>query len=153
MWYIPAYATGFINKYSFTVNNDSKDPTNVKQAVPFFMVLSIEQSLDFYMNGLGFELKAKWEPRDSIEWCWLQMDDAAIMLQEYRNNPPAEKRGIGVSVCFMCEDALKIYHEAITRGISPEEPFVGNDLWVVGVKDPDGYNIFFESPTDVPRYA
>jgi hypothetical protein len=28
---------------------------------------------------------------------------------------------------------------------------VGNNLWVVQLKDPDGYNIFFESPTDVPE--
>jgi hypothetical protein len=34
-------------------------------------------------------------------------------------------------------------------GLSASEPFVGNNMWVVGLKDPDGYNIFFESPTDV----
>lgn len=124
---------------------------NVKQAVPFFMVLNMEQSLDFYRNGLGFELKNKWEPRGSIEWCWIQMGDAALMLQEYRINAPTEKRGVGVSVCFMCKDALKIYHDAVSKGLMPGEPFVGNNLWVVGLKDPDGYNIFFESPTDVPE--
>ena len=136
--------------------SDLNSNVNVQQAVPFFMVVNMENSLDFYIKGLGFELKNKWVPRGSIEWCWLQLGDAAIMLQEYRNSPPTEKLGEGVSICFMCADALKIYEEIRARGLVPEEPFVGNNLWVVQLKDPDGYKIAFESPTDVPeetRYA
>jgi lactoylglutathione lyase len=132
-------------------SNDLPDPPNVKQAVPFFMVTKMDSSLGFYINGLGFELKDKWEPRGTIEWCWLQLGGAAMMLQEYRTNVPAEKLGVGVSVCFMCENALSIYEYILARGISVTEPFVGNNLWVVGVTDPDGYNLFFESPTDVPE--
>ena len=136
--------------------SDLNSNVNVQQAVPFFMVVNMENSLDFYIKGLGFELKNKWVPRGSIEWCWLQLGNAALMLQEYRNSLPTEKLGEGVSICFMCEDALKIYEEIRARGLVPEEPFVGNNLWVVQLKDPDGYKIAFESPTDVPaetRYA
>ena len=116
------------------------------------MVINIDKSLDFYIKGLGFELKHKWEPHGRIEWCWLQFDDASIMMQEYRTNIPAEKRGEGVSVCFICEDALKIYNAIISRALSTSsEPFVGNNAWVVELKDPDGYNILFESATDVPE--
>ena len=123
---------------------------NVRQAVPFFMVTNMERSLQFYIDGLGFELKMKWEPRGSIEWCWLQFDLASLMLQEYRDNQPEGKLGVGMSVCFMCDDALEIYSQIISRGISVNaEPFVGNQLWVVGVNDPDGYAVFFESPTEV----
>ncbi len=50
----------------------NEDQLNVKQAVPFFMVLNIELSLDFYRTGLGCELKASWKPEGRIEWCWLQ---------------------------------------------------------------------------------
>ena len=131
------------------MKNDLESNSNVKQSVPFFMVTNMDRSLNFYINGLGFELKMKWEPRDKIEWCWLQIDNASLMLQEYRNNTPAEKLGVGVSTVFMCDDALKIYKEIISHGLSPDEPFVGNNLWVVRLKDPDDYNIFFESPTDV----
>lgn len=133
------------------MTNYSDNSGNVQQAVPFFMVINMDKSLAFYMNGLGFELKIKWEPAGTIEWCWLQIGKASLMLQEYRNHAPAESRGVGVSVAFMCEDALKIYREAIAHGLSPAEPFVGNNFWVVECKDPDNYNIFFESPTDVPE--
>ena len=30
-------------------------------------------------------------------------------------------------------------------------PFVGNHMWVTGLRDPDGYQLYFESPTDVPE--
>ena len=128
------------------------DSYNVKQAVPFFMVADMTGSLMFYINGLGFELKNTWEPKGKIEWCWLKLGTASIMLQEYREQIPEIKRGEGVSVCFMCEDALAIYLQCKAKGliVSPE-PFVGNNLWVVGLRDPDGYNIYFESPTDVPE--
>ena len=131
--------------------NSNFNTPNVKQAVPFFMVVDIQKSLDFYVNGLGFTLRNKWEPRGKIEWCWLQLDEASLMLQEYRIVPDIDKLGEGVSICFMCEDALKIYEQVTSRGLLPSEPFVGNNLWVVQLKDPDGYNIHFESPTEVPE--
>ncbi len=57
--------------------------------------------------------------------------------------------GQGVSICFMCADALAIYHDVTSRGISATRPFVGNGLWVTSVTDPDGYRLDFESPTEV----
>jgi len=127
---------------------------NVKQAVPFFMVTDIEASLRFYVDGLGAVMTNHWIPERHIEWCWLQMGNAALMLQEYRQlehhaGRPDGPLGQGVSVCFMCADAITIYHELIARGISAQRPFVGNGLWVTSVQDPDGYRLDFESPTDV----
>jgi hypothetical protein len=59
------------------MNNDLKSNSNVKQAVPFFMVTNIDDSLTFYIKGLGFTIKHQWEPRGKIEWCWLQLDEAS----------------------------------------------------------------------------
>jgi lactoylglutathione lyase len=123
---------------------------NVEQAVPFFMVTNMEASLRFYLDGLGFELTKKWTPRGRIEWCWLQLGGAALMLQEYsKDRVPEGKLGVGVSVCFQCKDALALYHAFTSRGIQPKNPFVGNGMWVTIVSDPDGYKLDFESPTDV----
>jgi len=46
--------------------------SNVKQAVPFFAVSDIEQSLRFYIDGLGFEMINKWIDNGKLRWCWLQ---------------------------------------------------------------------------------
>jgi lactoylglutathione lyase len=138
----------------------SPTSVNVKQAVPFFGVTNMEASLRFYVDGMGFTMKHSWIPnRDEdkpdgrIRWCWLELGNAAIMLQEFLpERRPKETLGTGASVCFMCEDALALYREFKSRGIQTRKrPFVGNRLWVVALTDPDGYHIEFESPTDAPE--
>jgi catechol 2,3-dioxygenase-like lactoylglutathione lyase family enzyme len=126
---------------------------NVQQAVPFFMVSNIEASLRFYVDGLGFRRTKKWIVDGKIRWCWLEIGRVAIMLQEYGTDSPltTAKLGEGVSVCFQCKDALAIYHETVARGLKPKTPFVGNNMWVTILTDPDGYKLDFESPTDVPE--
>jgi lactoylglutathione lyase len=142
----------------------SATSVNVKQAVPFFGVTNMESSLRFYVDGLGFKMQNFWipdrpgdNPDGRIRWCWLQLGDAAIMLQEFRPQHRPEGRtketlGTGASVVFMCEDSLALYREFKSRGVQPRKrPFVGNRLWVVPLTDPDGYRIEFSSPTDAPE--
>jgi len=132
--------------------------TNVKQAVPFLGVTNMESSLKFYVNGLGFQIQKQWIPEGDghypgegrVIWCWLQLGEAAIMLQEFPpEGRPKEALGCGVNLCFQCEDALALYREFKARGIGVRSrPFVGNRMWVVPLTDPDGYRLEFESPTD-----
>ena len=132
---------------------------NVKQAVPFFGVTNMEASMRFYIDGLGFKMKRQWipdraqdKPDGRIRWCWLELGEAAIMLQEFLpERRPKETLGAGVNICFQCEDALALYREFTSRGIQTSRPSVGNRLWVVGLTDPDGYRIEFSSPTDAPE--
>src|SRR5580700_816412 len=139
------------------MNSETKTEANVQRAVPFFRVSNIEKSLRYYVDGLGFQMTNKWIDEGKLGWCWLELGGAALMLQEFRKEGhdswrPSGKLGEGVNICFMCEDALAIYHEATRRGIKVRRnPFVGNALWVVPFADPDGYRVDFESPTDVPE--
>jgi catechol 2,3-dioxygenase-like lactoylglutathione lyase family enzyme len=139
------------------MNIETKIEDGVKQAVPFFMVSNIEESLRFYVDGLGFEMTQKWIDQGKLQWCWLQYGGAALMLQEFRKEKrerllsEAKILGAGVSIYFICEDALAIYREVAARGIEAEKPFVGNGMWVTSMSDPDGYKTFFESLTDVPE--
>ncbi|MGO8985722.1 MAG: VOC family protein [Terriglobales bacterium] len=139
------------------MNTETKAETGVMQAVPFFAVANIEESVRFYVDGLGFAMTRQWVPEGKLQWCWLELGGAALMLQESRKEV-SERRaregkvpGIGVSIYFICEDALAIYREVTSRGIKAERPFVGNGMWVTSMSDPDGYKIFFESTTDVPE--
>ena len=129
---------------------------NVQQAVPFFGVQSIEASIRFYVAGLGFTMTKKWIHEGKLRWSWLERGGAALMLQEFwkeghHAGAPEGKLGQGVSICFMCQDALAFYREVTSRGIQAKRPFVGNGLWVTNVSDPDGYQLCFESPADAPE--
>jgi lactoylglutathione lyase len=129
---------------------------NIKQTVPFLAVSNMEASLHFYVDGLGFEITNQWMPRGKIEWCSLQRGGGTLMLQEshkegFHEWVPGSKVGVGVSIVFICEDALAMYNEFIGNGLEVSEPFVGNGMWVVSLKDTDGYSVEFESLTDVPE--
>ncbi|MGN6186752.1 MAG: VOC family protein [Thermoanaerobaculia bacterium] len=118
---------------------------NVQQAVPFFSIRSMSASVAFY-ETLGFAVTKRWIDDGRMKWCWLQREGAALMLQEFDNHP--EKPGDGVTICFICEDALALYRDWKSRGLTPRRPFVGNAMWVVEIADPDGYKLIFESDTD-----
>jgi lactoylglutathione lyase len=134
----------------------TKIANNIELAVPFFAVRNIQNSVRFYTEGLAFEMKKQWTPKGKLQWCWLERDSIAIMLQEFRteghdSRPPLNNPGEGVSICFQCKDALALYREFTSRGIQASEPQVGNNMWITVIKDPDGYTLDFESATDVPE--
>jgi lactoylglutathione lyase len=135
---------------------ETKTEPNVKRAVPFFGVSNIEESVRYYVDGLGFEMINQWIDDGKLRWRWLERGGAALMLQEFwkeghHSNVPEGKVGEGVSICFICEDALALYRELRSRGIQASKPFVGNGMWVTSLSDPDGYRLMFESCTDAPE--
>lgn len=126
---------------------------NIKETVPFLFVSNIENSLEFYVSGLGFEIQQKWIPKEKIEWCMLKLDTASLMLQEHRKMTEGliqdeGKVGVGISIYFMCEDAIAIYKELRAKNRQVSKPFVSNGMWLISIKDPDGYSLHFESLTD-----
>jgi len=129
---------------------------NVQRAVPFFWVHDLEASCRFYVDGLGFKVAKQWIDEGKLRWCWIELGETAIMLQEFwreghHRNVPETTVGVGVSIAFICEDALALYRDFKARGIEATRPSVGNGMWVTQLVDPDGYNLLIESPTDVPE--
>ena len=130
---------------------------NVSAVVPLLMVSSMERSLAFYVDGLGFTVQNRWIPDGHLRWCWLSLGGAALMLQEATGSSrqritEAGTLGNGAALYFQCTDALVVFREAASRGIHAlHEPQVGNFAWEIFFADPDGYKINFSSPTDVPE--
>jgi hypothetical protein len=80
----------------------------------------MQASLRFYVDGLGFRMTKQWLDDGKLRLCWLELGEAAVMLQGFRAEgddawAPEGKVGIGVTVCFICEDALAIDHDAVAR--------------------------------------
>ena len=135
----------------------SEDPAdNVTGVAALLMVTSMERSLAFYVDGLGFTIHNRWIPDGKLRWCWMSLGGAALMLQEAvestrQKMTAAGKLGNGSALYFQCKDAVAIYRQAKERGIAGREPQVGNFNWEVFLHDPDGYSINFCSPTDLPE--
>ena len=138
------------------MNASSNADVNVTQVVPLLLVSSMERSLAYYVEGLGFVMKNKWVVEGRIRWCWMELGGAAMMLQGFvphgdRSWLSFGQVGQGLSLNFVCQDALAFYREVKSRGIEASEPRVGNSMWETRLHDPDGYSLNFESPTDVPE--
>ena len=127
---------------------------NISEVVPFLAVKDVNESIEFYVEGLGFEFVNKWIEKGELRWCHLKLGGAGVMLQQFETKGPDSRRfsrnkGEGITLCFFCDDAVEFYHELVKRKIGASEPFVGNALWVTRVKDPDGYDLLFESATEI----
>ena len=135
---------------------ETKIEPSLKQAIPFFWVMNIEESVRYYTDGLGFKMTKQWMDEGKLRWCWLERGVAALMLQEFwkegqHKNLPTGKLGEGIKICFICEDAVALYREIKSRGIEASNPNVGNGMWVTSLTDPNGYGIEFESYTNAPE--
>jgi lactoylglutathione lyase len=138
------------------MNAASNANRNVKEVVPFLHVSSMELSVRFYLDGIGFTMNHKWVVEGKLRWCWLSIGNASLMLQEFPKEGhdswvSSGRVGAGVSLYFICEDAVTMYRELKSRSIQASEPQVGNAMWVTGLSDPDGYRLYFESATDTPE--
>ena len=133
---------------------EKKEEPIVQQAVPFFAVSNIEASVRYYVDRLGFAMARSWVVEGKLRWCWLQIGNAALMLQQFPREGhdswrPEGKVGEGVTIYFKCRDARAIYREATRRGAEASKPVVGNGQWETNLSDPDGYRIVFVSQTDL----
>lgn len=137
------------------MNDAPPKKATLRQVVPFLAVSDMSRSRAFYLEKLAFESKNEWVVDGEIRWCWLTRDGISLMLQHFTAGPNAlpndVPRGVGVSLNVICDDAVAVYDEAIARGLEASEPEVGNGMWYTIVRDPDGYKLDFESPTDVPE--
>jgi uncharacterized glyoxalase superfamily protein PhnB len=121
----------------------------IRELVPLLFVDDIVRSAGFYCDQMGFKITGTWEPDGKLSWCRLQRDGSAVMLQQAcEEDGPAESRGRGIGFFFICDDAEAVFNEFSQRGLQlspPEDAFYG--MKQVFVKDPDGYELCFESAT------
>ena len=134
----------------------SMSDVGVQQLVPLLMVKSINASVRFYVDALGFTMTKTWEPQGKLSWCWLEHGTAPLMLQEFGSDGKHRSGGdgpvgFGVGLHFTCRDALAFYHVVTERGVAVTRPFVGNGMWIASLADPDGYKLHFRSATDLPE--
>ena len=114
---------------------------------PLIWVTDMRRSLDFYRDGLGFELVASWELPQGIAWCRLERGPISLMLQLAPGDVPPPVEGQAAELFILCDDAHALHAEFVARGIQATQPKrMEYDMLQFRVTDPDGYPIWFENP-------
>jgi catechol 2,3-dioxygenase-like lactoylglutathione lyase family enzyme len=112
----------------------------------FLEVNSLEESLDFYRLGLGFELEAH-APEAEPPMATLRSGGLRLMLAQV---PLAmARRGRGVHLFLTVDDVDEFYDFVRAGGIKVEPP--SDEGWggrFVTLEDPDHYRLFFVTLQD-----
>ena len=127
-----------------------------QRVFPQLRMTNWQRTRAFYVDGLGFKMTNQWVHEGKLRWCKLDLGGATVMLQEFwkegdHRNVPESEVGVGVGISFFCKDALTLWCEFVSRGVQATRPIVGNGLWGTELTDPDGYKLYFQSPTDAPE--
>ncbi len=107
----------------------------------FLEVNSLEESLDFYRLGLGFELEAH-APEAEPPLATLRAGPLRVMLAEQLLT--MARRGRGVHLFFGVTDVDEYYEQLQASGLVLAAP--SDEGWggrFVTLEDPDRYRLFF----------
>ena len=135
---------------------------------PLLQVFDMPTSLAFYRDTLGMEIMQAAPPPDEVvgdefDWVWLRRDSADLMLNT-AYDPDAERPPVAdparvaahddTALFIRCPDVDAIYHHLRARGMDAEPPKVAPyGMKQLYVKDPDGFTVCFQWPSDVPATA
>ena len=144
------------DEYTLMASENAFQTTTFQRAVLVLDVVNMATSIQFYVEGLGFAETDRWAINGEPTRCRMSSGSAVLLLQalsaEQRQEiDQSDKRGQGVGISLSCDDAIAHYRSMKSRGVSPNEPYVGNQLWNVSVTDPDGYRMSFQSQADRPE--
>jgi catechol 2,3-dioxygenase-like lactoylglutathione lyase family enzyme len=130
---------------------------------PLLWVRDLETSIVFWRERLGFALAGADGEPGARAWCRLERDGASVMLQQSvasadggRPRPGATVGGRAgepeaTALYFVCEDVDAVHAELRDRGLdlpAPEAAPYG--MKQLRVPEPDGHEVWFESPDPLP---
>ena len=115
--------------------------------VPLLWVKDIEKSIRFY-EEIGFKISETWKLQERIQWCRVEFQGAALMLQQTTDLESQHPIGQdnGIQLYFITDDVDVVYHQMRARGIdvsAPKIEFYG--MKQIFLTDPDGRTLCFES--------
>ncbi len=130
----------------------ANSPTGtVREIWPLLFVQDIVRSLEFYRDRLGFDVVQEAQDNGRVFWCRLKRDEGSLMLQQAEEEDKPGRPGQGVVLFFLCDDANAIHSDLVARGLDLPEPQTAYyGMRQVSVRDPDGYDLCFESVVDTP---
>ncbi|MFI4973901.1 MAG: VOC family protein [Caulobacterales bacterium] len=118
---------------------------------PLFNVADVEASLVFWRDKLGFEETHRFDWQGRLMFAQLRRGDVEIMLNG-RGGDPAARRArphyTEAVFYFRVDDVHALYSDLTAKGLAPTAPETQEyGLDEVFLRDPDGYELSFTSPT------
>ena len=117
------------------------------------MVFDMPRSLQFYVDGLGFELVQSAGPEGDIGWVMLRREGIYLMLNTFYELPDRPdqldvqqiKHHGDVILYFGCPTLDQHYEELRAKGLQPNPPYqTGYGFKAMDLTDPDGYKLCFQ---------
>jgi uncharacterized glyoxalase superfamily protein PhnB len=122
---------------------------------PLLNVIDCARSVVFYRDLLGFSVVDTFEADGHMAWALLKSGAAELMLNQ-NGRADAESarhaRFRNVVLYFQVSSVHTLHRELVNSGAAPSEP----EAQAYGVdemylRDPDGYELAFTSPSDLSR--
>lgn len=133
---------------------------------PLLQVFDMPRAIRFYRDVLGFDRVSDSGPvmrngtptgdADDVDWCWLRRGTVDLMLNtmfEWDSRPPvppAERVAAhnDTTLYFGCADPQAAWAYLRVHGVDADPPADQSyGMTQVYARDPDGYNLCFQSET------
>ena len=115
---------------------------------PVFFVESVERSIAFYSEKLGFTVANRYEEEGEILVAQVNREDCEILL----NCQQPEKTGSGRMFISLDVEVLRTLRaEFENRGAPIVDGWWGYDTMII--EDPDGNELFFPYPKDAEKQS
>lgn len=125
---------------------------NLNQIWPFFIVANLENSVSFYVNKLGFEVRYT-GPGDDPYWAIVGRDNISIMLKaiapDIKPMPNHTRHEWAPWDAYIsAAEPDKLFDEYRSNDVSFSKPIHTNSDNLKGfeIEDADGYVLFFGRP-------
>jgi catechol 2,3-dioxygenase-like lactoylglutathione lyase family enzyme len=125
--------------------------TAITSCTPLLNVADVEASLAFWDGLIGFDVVHRYEPDGKLMFASLQAGEVKLMLNG-RGGDPAARRARGhytdVVLSFGVESVHALVAGLRAKGFDAPDPAAESyGLDEIIIRDPDGYEIAFTSPT------
>jgi uncharacterized glyoxalase superfamily protein PhnB len=125
--------------------------TAITSCTPLLNVADVETSLGFWRDLIGFDVTYRHEPDGRLLFASLQAGDVRLMLNG-RGGDPAGRKARPHYTEAVFSFAVASVHDLVqdlrAKGFDAPEPQAEDyGLDEIVVRDPDGYEIAFTSPT------
>jgi catechol 2,3-dioxygenase-like lactoylglutathione lyase family enzyme len=120
---------------------------------PLLNVDDVSRSLAFWRDALGFEVVSSYEWEGRLAWARLRLGRVELMLNG-RGGDPGHRLGrapyTDAVLCFGLDDVHAFVRSLRAKGVQAEDPEAQEyGVDEVVLRDPDGYDLAFSSPTDL----